>query len=426
MPGSLVSNWSWGRPVIEALNSLGLDAATIGDRDYDWPVDTLQARIRESRFAWLSANTADRRNGRTPPWVDDWTVIDRNGLRVAVIGHTTTSAPAMSRVSATGGLQFQAGAAAVTRVLPTVRATNPDVVIVLAHEGGTCDSVCRGEVFDLARRLPAGSVDLIAAGHTHVPFATVVNGIAVVNAGAFGTRLAVADVWRRADGRREVRTRLHTVWADSIREDPALADLVQRQRQQADRVAARQVADLKFPLSRQAGEFPLGQLIADGLRVAARSDVAIAANAAIEADLPAGRVTWGQVYQVQPAGHQVVKLSIRGDSLLRALEAVVGGPAGRVIQANVSGIEIRFDARRRVGQRVTRARLPDDRDVKRNETYTLAVTDALAAGDAGFTMLRGARAEPTGVSDVDALVSWLQRLPSPVEIRETTRIHAER
>jgi 5'-nucleotidase len=248
------------------------------------------------------------------------------------------------------------------------------------------------------------------------------NGIPVINSGSFSTGLAVADVWRRADGTREIRTKLHTVWADSIRPDAALAALVTRARQQTERVASRPVTDLKFPLPKRDGEYALGHLIADAQRAAARADVAIMNNGGIRVSLPAGTVTYGQLYEVQPFDNRIVTLTIRGDSLLRAFEFIVAAE----IDANVSGVELSYNPTRREGQRVTRARLSDGREVRRNESYTLAVNDFMAEGGSGFSMLKGARVEPVGLTDLEALVNYLQRLPKPVEIPATTRIRAER
>jgi 5'-nucleotidase len=320
-------------------------------------------------------------------------------------------------------LNFQPAAEAVRRVLPAVRQAAPDLVILLAHEGASCDSGCRGEIVDAARGLDSTMVDLIAAGHTHVPFQTMVNGIPITNSGSFGTGLAVADVWRRADGRREVRTRLHTVWTDSIRPDSAMAALVARHRQQVDRIAARPVAELKLPLTKRDGEFALGHLIADAQRAAARADVAIMNNGGIGGSLPAGPVNYGQLSEVHPFSNQLVKLSLRGDTLLRALEHVVGGSG---VQASVSGVQVWYNGSRRPGQRITRTRLADGREIRSGERYTLAVSDFLAEGGDGFTMLTGARPEPAGTSDLDALIGYLQRLPRPIEIPEANRIHSER
>ena len=47
MQGTPESNLLFGRSSIEVLNRLGVDAAALGNHEFDWGVDTLRARLRE-------------------------------------------------------------------------------------------------------------------------------------------------------------------------------------------------------------------------------------------------------------------------------------------------------------------------------------------------------------------------------------------
>lgn len=244
-----------------------------------------------------------------------------------------------------------------------------------------------------------------------------------MQARSHGTNLAVVDWVRRADGRNELKPRILTVWTDSIRPDTGLVRLVDRYAQQVRQIASRPIAQLKLPLPKKTGDYPLGHLIADAERLAARSDVAIINNGGIRASLPQGPVTYGQVYEVQPFDNQIVKLTVTGDSLLQALELAVRGGQP---DANVSGVDVWYDPGRPQGKRVRRAKLLDGREIEKGKTYTLAVPDFMAVGGSGFSMLGGAPLERTAVSDVEALVNYLRRLPTPVDIPDSPRIHAEK
>ena len=292
----------------------------------------------------------------------------------------------------------------------------------MAHSGGFCNPACTGEIFNVARKLDSGSVDLIVSGHTHSEINTSVNGIRIVQARSHGTNLAVVDWVRRADGRNELQPRILTVWTDSIRPDTVLARAMERHAVRVRQIAARPVAQLKFPLPKKTGDYPLGHLIADAVRVAARSDVGLMNNGGIRASLPQGPVTYGQVYQVQPFDHQIVKLTVTGDSLLQALELVVRGAQP---DANVSGVEIWYDPGREPGKRIRRARLLDGREIEKGKSYTLAVPDFLAVGGSGFSMLKASPLERTSQSDIEALINYLRRLPAPVDIPDAPRFHAE-
>ena len=423
MQGTTVSNWFYGRSVIEAMNAIGYDAAAVGNHEYDWGVDTLKRRIGESRYPWLTANTVGRTGGARPEWAQDWTMVEKAGHRIALIGLTTTTTPTQTKATNVEALSFTDQAAAVRRLLPAVRQAGAELVIVLAHAGGFCNPACQGEIFDVARSLDSASVDLIVSGHTHSELNAVVNGIPIVQARSHGTNLAVVDWARRADGKTEMRSQILVVWTDSIRADSGLARLVGRYRQDGARLANGPLTTLKLPLPKREGDFPLGHLLADAQRLAARADVGVMNNGGIRAELAAGPVTYGQVYDVQPFDNQIVKVAVSGSSLLKTLEHVVRGdrPA-----ANVSGVEVWYDPSRPAGRRLKRARLMDGRSIQRGKTYTLGVTDFLALGGSKFAMLKGLPFNGTGVSDAEALANYLQRLPKPVEVPDVPRLHVER
>ena len=49
MQGTIISNLNAGRASIDVFNTLGLDAAAIGNHEFDWSVDTLVARMADAR-----------------------------------------------------------------------------------------------------------------------------------------------------------------------------------------------------------------------------------------------------------------------------------------------------------------------------------------------------------------------------------------
>jgi len=420
MQGTPVSNFAFGRPVIRAFNAFGIDAAAIGNHEFDWTIDTLRAREREAHYRFVSANVTDTA-GRVPDWVEPWALITRGGAKVAVIGLTTTSTPTTTRPQNVAGFRFADLTESVRRVLPAARA-GADFVLVVAHAGELCDSAgCRGEIFDLARGLDSGSVDLIVAGHTHVRIDTVVNGIPIVEAARSGQSIAVVDFIRRAGGLgREVRARLETPWADSVTPDPALATDLARVQRSVDSVTARLVATLRMNLRRDGDEYALGRLIADAYRNMGRADIGLINNGGIRTDLPAGPLTYGGLYEALPFQNRLVRLTLPGAAVRAMLEAAVssGSP-----DAHVSGVQVWYDPGRPSGHRIRRVRLVNGRDLQDARFYTLAVPDFVADGGDGFAMLPSQPRVDTGLVDLDAVIAYLSVLRKPVEAPADERFH---
>ena len=124
-------------------------------------------------------------------------------------------------------------------------------------------------------------------------------------------------------------------------------------------------------------------------------------------------VTYGHLLEVQPSQNRLVKLTLSGAQLRDVLEHALrqgGRPA-----AHIAGARVRYDPRRASGRRVQDVEL-QGRKLRSDARYTLAVDDFLAAGGDGYTMLVGLPAEPGAVLDVDGVMTYLRRLPQPVEV----------
>src|SRR5438309_2096723 len=139
MQGTLLSNFGFGLPAITAMNAFGIDAAAIGNHEFDWSIDTLRARMAQAKYPFVSANITSADGTARPDWATPWTLVTKNGVRIAVIGLTTTETPTATAPRNVRGLSFGDGAAAIKRYLPAARAA-ADFVIVTAHVGAVCDS----------------------------------------------------------------------------------------------------------------------------------------------------------------------------------------------------------------------------------------------------------------------------------------------
>src|SRR2546429_8755283 len=155
MQGTLLSNFSFGLPAIATLNAFGIDAATIGNHEFDWSVDTLRARMAGAKYRFLAANITDSGGTARPEWAGPWTLIQRGGLKIGVIGLALRATPTNTAPRNVRGLAFGGGAAAVRRVLTPARAA-AGFWMVLGPEGGVCrrlpgrDPLLRGAVVSVA------------------------------------------------------------------------------------------------------------------------------------------------------------------------------------------------------------------------------------------------------------------------------------
>ena len=419
MQGSLPSNLSYGRTTIEAFDRLGIQVAAIGNHDFDWSVDTLRARMRESDYPWVAANIFDSLTGQRPEWVVPWRMVRAGPYQVAVVGYITSETKQIVAPQNVAGLRFGAGYESIRDMVDAARAANPDFLILLTHSGGRCDSLaCAGEIFEMARSLPAGSVDVIVSGHSHTLLDSEVNGIPIVQARSNGTAVGIVDIIRTAEGGRKFAVDVQTVWEDQVTPDTALTALVARAVRMSDSLASQVITDIALPMPRAGNQYPLGNLIADAFRNVLRTDAALVNNGGIRADVAAGPLTYGQLFTVMPFQNQAVRVTLTGRQLREVAEAAISadGP-----DAHVSGLQVTYDAARPAGQRVRDLRLANGKRPKDEGHYTLATSSFLAAGQGGYAMLRGAPQVAAGMSDIEVMQVYLRRLPRPVRPPEDSR-----
>jgi 2',3'-cyclic-nucleotide 2'-phosphodiesterase/3'-nucleotidase/5'-nucleotidase len=429
MQGTLISNLTYGRSTVEVMNAIGLDAAAIGNHEFDWSVDTLRARIADAAFPWLSANIFEKASGKRPAWAVPYVWMERAGLRIAVIGASTVATPVTTMPANVAAYEFRDIASVVDELAPELLAEGADLIVLTVHAGAAADSagVYRGEIVEAARRITA-PLDLIVSGHTHTHVETVENGIPIVQARSSGTALGIV-VLTYVPGEDEVvdhDAEIVTTYAKNVTPDSAVAAIVERHRQAVSAIAERPIATMAHPIVRErAQENALGSLIADAQRWAAGTQVAAINAGGIRSDFDEGPVTYEEVFRVHPFQNLLVRLRLTGEQLRWALEAAVANRLGQV-----SGVRYAFDPTRPAGERVREATLADETPVVRDgravdpqATYTMTMNNFMVERGDTYGMIPGEfEAENTGLVDTDVLAEYLQRLPQPIRYEVPGRV----
>jgi len=77
--------------VSQMLNYMGYDAATVGNHDIETGPGVYRKVERESNFPWLAANAVSTTTGK--PVFKPYVVLERSGIRIAVLGLITPGIP---------------------------------------------------------------------------------------------------------------------------------------------------------------------------------------------------------------------------------------------------------------------------------------------------------------------------------------------
>lgn len=420
--GTPASNLSYGRAVVEYYNRMGYAAAALGNHELDWGPDTLRARMRQAKFDILGANVRYV-DGRDVEWIPNDTIVTRGRARIGIVGISTVATPVATRAANVAGLRFDQPAPIVDSIAAALRKRGADFVIVVAHAGASCArdgaTNCSGEIIDFARRLTT-KVDAIVAGHTHALVNAEVAEKPIVEARSSGRAIDVVDLTLDRYGNFPARHEVREIAADTLSPDPAVEAIVQRAVERVAPIVNRHVATVATPLTRQGGQYPLGNLIADAQRWAGKGDVAIMNNGGIRTELRAGDATYGSLFEIQPFGNILYSLTMTGAQLRGLLEAMLGKSS---INDHVSGMAIRFDPAGQPGSRLVSVTMADGSPLSDDRTYNVIVNDFLATGGEGYDAGKRASAmKSLNIVDLDALIDYLRSLPSPVTAPSEIRI----
>ena len=160
----------------EIVNWLGYDAQAVGNHDIETGHAVYDKWISELNCPVVGANIIDNATGQ--PYVKPYTIIERQGVKVAVIGMITPAIPNWLHEKLWSGLHFEDMAKSAAKWIDIVRKEEKaDVVVGLFHSGwnGGISTLHynEDECEYIARNIPG--FDIIFFGHDHNPRCVTVN-----------------------------------------------------------------------------------------------------------------------------------------------------------------------------------------------------------------------------------------------------------
>jgi 5'-nucleotidase len=412
MQGTPISNLLYGESTVDVYNHMGCIASSIGNHEFDWGQDIFKQRIDQAEFAWLSANIFIENTDERPDWILPYAFIEVKSMKVALIGFTTVDTPFIVMPGNVAGLEFRDPAPIVNELVPELREEGAKLVIIVAHMGGFVKyNILTGEVADLAMRITE-KVDLIVSGHTHTKITMEVNGIPIIQAYSSGTALGKSDlrVDRLYGGvRGKAKLDVITTWNKDIVPDPEIADLVRHYEEVVRPIVERVIGIAADDITRTrtlAGEMELGNLISDAQRWKTGAEIAFMNPGGIRADIRKGPVTWGNLYEVQPFGNELVTMYLTGEQIWRLLNQCFPPyqPYERILQ--VSGIRYVW---KYPENKIVSITLEDGTPIDNVRKYFIVANRFIATGGDKFTVfLEGENVMNTWIVDLDALIEYIQ------------------
>lgn len=154
------------------MNYMKYDAATIGNHDIEAGHAVYDKLEKEFDFPWMAANADNTTTNQ--PYFKPYTILNRNGVRIAILGLITPGIPMWLPKTIWSGIEFQDMILSAKKWVEIIQKTEqPDVLIGLFHagvqatyNGQNAEMPCNENAAQLVAEQVSG-FDVVFVGHDH-------------------------------------------------------------------------------------------------------------------------------------------------------------------------------------------------------------------------------------------------------------------
>lgn len=273
-------------PIITAMNTVGFDAGTIGNHEFNYGLDFLMKSAAGAEFPIVLANLATEK-GAAPrddttlfkPYVIlDRTVTDGAGashaIKVGIIGFTPPQVMNWDSKHLQGNVEARDIVETARAYIPEMKEAGADIIIALSHSGIGSANETEGMENASVPLASVDAVDAVMTGHSHLVFPSptyadyaavdvdkgTIHGKPAAMGGFWGSHLGVIDLmlereageWRVVSTASEARpiskrNEDRSVTA-LVEDDPAVLDSVRQQHEETLAYVRRAVGKTSAPL----------------------------------------------------------------------------------------------------------------------------------------------------------------------------------
>ncbi len=441
------SDLQHAEPDFKGMSLLGYDAMAIGNHEFDNPLSVLTKQQQWATFPLLSANIFDKATGESA--FQGYKIFEKGGLKIAVIGLTTTDTAKIANPQYIGHLEFKDPVDVTAALAKKINEQyNPDITIALTHMGHYVDANfginAPGDV-TLARSLPANTLDMIIGGHSQEPVCMAAKnknddnfkpGLACKPDQQNGTWIMQAHEWGKYVGKAEfklenekltlldykllpVNLYVDEIQADGsskqvlaneyIKPDPTLeAFLAGYQAKGAKQIAGKiGSVDARLEGDRNKVRYQqtnLARVIIQAQMNVVGADFGLISGGGIRSSIEAGDISYKDILKVHPFKNRITYMDWQGRDLWNYLETVTSFPvdAGAYLQYH----KLAFT--RKNGKLVSV--LIDGKPLDENKTYRMSLNSYNASGGDGYPAINKLKGfVSTDETDAQALKTFVSQ-----------------
>jgi 2',3'-cyclic-nucleotide 2'-phosphodiesterase / 3'-nucleotidase len=414
------------------LNYIGFDAATAGNHDIEAGHPVYDRIVKQYAFPLLAANAVSTESGE--PYFKPYTVISRNGIKVAVLGLITPSVPNWLPPVLYSGIRFENMTETAAKWMVEIKKEKPDIIVGLFHSGWNDEMeapVPGNSSNAVVYNVPG--FDIVFTGHDHSRMnnkVVNVNGdsVLVLNAGSRAANIARVDVYRAPRGKSGGKRYVFNgklVQTSDYKPDPDFMTHFSAQYDSVNSYVTRVIGVAPAEISSRPALFGPSDFVSLMHTIQldlTGADISFAAPLSFDVKILPGAVTVASMFRLYRYENMLYKMKLTGEEIDGFLEHSVSGwfstmkskddymlryrtsdsgepvlTGGRLRLRepvynfdSAAGINYTVDVSKESGNMVEISTLTDGRIFHGDSTYTVAINSYRGSGGGGH-IRNGAR-----------------------------------
>ncbi len=324
----------------EAMNYLQYDAVTVGNHDIEAGHSVYDRLMKKYNFPMLAANAVNKKTGE--PYFKPYSIIKKNGVRIAVFGLITPAVPTRLPPELYAGIEFRDMLETAKKWIPVILKEEPDLVVGLFHSGwddpeektSTIDSFNENGSSSVAYNVPG--FDIILNGHDHeVINKKFVNSVGdtvlILDGGSRSEKIAQADITfssklLKRKNRKIISGKIIDV--KNLKADPAFVEKFASQQKLIENYVDKVIATSETDISSRDSYFGPSAFVdmihSIQLEITG-ADISFAAPLSFDVKISAGPVTVGDMFKLYRFENMLYIMSMTGEEIKKYLEYSYSG-----------------------------------------------------------------------------------------------------
>ena len=404
-----------GRLAFELMITMGYDAMAIGNHEFEYGHEIFAWQKNRAPFPVLGANFFYK--GTDHPYAQAHAIIERDGIRIGVIGIMGQDAVSAIIPSFIAPLEVTVPAEAVQRSVDELR-PDVDLIVLLTHQGKTAPMQTDAESdprlqrdidADIALAGAVTGVDVLFAGHadagTPEPIVHPDTGTIIMQTYGQATHLGYLQLELDPDTGTITSHSGRLIPVDPAQYEPdatITAKLTEYRnaypelREVIGRTAERMNR-------RYIEESDIGNLFADAFVAIAETDIAFIHSGSLRKDLPGDEIRVVDLLDSYPFVDDVIVKEMTGEQVRRALEQSFTLERGLL---QVSGLRVTYDTTQPEGERLVSVD-HNGSPLADSDRLTVAAPGFLAEGGDLYTVFAESEAIRSAGTVTDVVTEFL-------------------